>query len=152
MLLDVGLTPAASAAGFSAAIAPTAPALHGSVTQTAVASLEVDRVLAARKTRAYEHKDTVRIGRSHGIHAEPTTMGLTFARFYAEMARGKAHAEQALHATQAQADDARAAFDELRVKHERMGAKVAGAPQPRSVGARARSPHLAPRPARALAP
>jgi adenylosuccinate lyase len=49
----------------------------------------MDRVLAALKTRAHEHKDTLRIGRSHGIHAEPTTMGLTFARFYAEMARGK---------------------------------------------------------------
>ena len=49
----------------------------------------VDRVLAALKARAFEHKDTIRIGRSHGIHAEPTTMGLTFARFYAEMARGK---------------------------------------------------------------
>ena len=43
--------------------------------------------LAALKRRALEHKDTVRIGRSHGIHAEPTTMGLTFARFYAEMDR-----------------------------------------------------------------
>lgn len=49
----------------------------------------MDRVLTALKTRAFEHKDTVRIGRSHGIHAEPTTMGLTFARFYAEMARGR---------------------------------------------------------------
>ncbi|QPC87895.1 adenylosuccinate lyase [Mesorhizobium sp. NBSH29] len=49
----------------------------------------VDRVLTALKTRAFEHKDTVRIGRSHGIHAEPTTMGLTFARFYAEMARNR---------------------------------------------------------------
>ncbi len=44
-------------------------------------------LLSALKRRAYEHKDTVRIGRSHGIHAEPTTMGLTFARFYAEMDR-----------------------------------------------------------------
>ncbi|MBD3765964.1 MAG: adenylosuccinate lyase [Rhodobacterales bacterium] len=50
----------------------------------------VDRVLAALKARAFEHKDTVRIGRSHGIHAEPTTMGLTFARFHAEMARNRA--------------------------------------------------------------
>ena len=49
----------------------------------------MDRVLAALETRAYEHKDTPRIGRSHGIHAEPTTMGLTFARFYAEMTRGR---------------------------------------------------------------
>ena len=44
-------------------------------------------LLAALKRRAFEHKMTVRIGRSHGIHAEPTTMGLTFARFYAEMDR-----------------------------------------------------------------
>lgn len=51
---------------------------------------DMDRVLAALKARAFEHKDTVRIGRSHGIHAEPTTMGLTFARFYAEMARNRA--------------------------------------------------------------
>ncbi|WP_455271537.1 adenylosuccinate lyase [Rhizobium herbae] len=50
---------------------------------------DLDRVLNALKTRAFEHKDTVRIGRSHGIHAEPTTMGLTFARFYAEMSRNR---------------------------------------------------------------
>ncbi|PSK83504.1 adenylosuccinate lyase [Limimaricola soesokkakensis] len=49
---------------------------------------DMERVLTALKARAIEHKDTVRIGRSHGIHAEPTTMGLTFARFYAEMDRG----------------------------------------------------------------
>ena len=55
----------------------------------------LDRVLAALKARAFEHKDTVRIGRSHGIHAEPTTMGLTFARFHAEMARGRARLEAA---------------------------------------------------------
>jgi len=44
-------------------------------------------LLAALKRRAMEHKNTLRVGRSHGIHAEPTTMGLTFARFYAEMDR-----------------------------------------------------------------
>ncbi len=48
---------------------------------------DMDLLLAALKRRAIEHKDTVRVGRSHGIHAEPTTMGLTFARFYAEMDR-----------------------------------------------------------------
>ena len=48
---------------------------------------DMHKLLAALKTRAIEHKDTVRVGRSHGIHAEPTTMGLTFARFYAEMDR-----------------------------------------------------------------
>ncbi len=56
---------------------------------------DMDRVLAALRKRAFEHKYTVRIGRSHGIHAEPVTMGLTFARFYAEMARGKARLEAA---------------------------------------------------------
>lgn len=49
----------------------------------------LDRLLAALKTRAMEHKYTVCIGRSHGIHAEPTTMGLKFARFHAEFARGR---------------------------------------------------------------
>jgi adenylosuccinate lyase len=48
---------------------------------------DMEGLLAALKRRAFEHKDTIRIGRSHGIHAEPTTMGLTFARFYAEMDR-----------------------------------------------------------------
>ncbi len=48
-----------------------------------------DRVLAALKKRAFEHKYTIRIGRSHGIHAEPTTFGLTLARFYAEFTRAK---------------------------------------------------------------
>ncbi len=48
----------------------------------------MERLLKALRTRAEEHKNTIRIGRSHGIHAEPTTMGLTFARFYAEIDRG----------------------------------------------------------------
>lgn len=56
---------------------------------------DMDDLLAALKRRAYEHKDTLRIGRSHGIHAEPTTMGLTFARFYAEMKRNRARLEVA---------------------------------------------------------
>jgi adenylosuccinate lyase len=47
----------------------------------------VEAVLAVLKRRAYETKDMVAVGRSHGIHAEPVTMGLKFARFYAEFAR-----------------------------------------------------------------
>ena len=50
---------------------------------------DVDALLAALKRRAYEHKDTVTIGRSHGIHAEPTTFGLKLATFYAEFARAR---------------------------------------------------------------
>lgn len=49
----------------------------------------MDRVLAALKTRAEEHKYTVTIGRSHGIHAEPTTFGLKLAQAYAEFKRGR---------------------------------------------------------------
>jgi adenylosuccinate lyase len=56
---------------------------------------DMGALLGALKRRAYEHKDTIRIGRSHGIHAEPTTMGLTFARFHAEMARNKNRLEKA---------------------------------------------------------
>ena len=56
---------------------------------------DVDALLAALKRRAFEHKLTPRIGRSHGIHAEPTTMGLTFARFHAEMARNRNRLEKA---------------------------------------------------------
>ncbi len=55
----------------------------------------VDRVMAALKKRAFEHKTTTCIGRSHGIHAEPTTMGLKFARFFAEFARNRERLVQA---------------------------------------------------------
>ncbi|MDB5484672.1 MAG: Adenylosuccinate lyase [Tardiphaga sp.] len=50
---------------------------------------DVDRLLAALKTRAYEHKMTPTIGRSHGIHAEPVTFGLKLAYAYAEFTRAK---------------------------------------------------------------
>jgi adenylosuccinate lyase len=49
----------------------------------------VDKVLSALKRRAYEHKLTPTVGRSHGIHAEPTTFGLKLAGHYAEFARGR---------------------------------------------------------------
>jgi adenylosuccinate lyase len=51
---------------------------------------DVDALLAALKRRALEHKLTPTIGRSHGIHAEPTTFGLKLALAYAEFARAKA--------------------------------------------------------------
>ena len=56
---------------------------------------DIDRVLAALKTRAFEHKMTLCVGRSHGIHAEPTTFGLKLAGYYAEFARGKERLETA---------------------------------------------------------
>ncbi|WP_431862250.1 adenylosuccinate lyase [Azospirillum sp.] len=50
---------------------------------------DLDGLLAALKRRAYEHKDTVTIGRSHGIHAEPTTFGLKLAGHYAAFQRAR---------------------------------------------------------------
>ncbi|ALE03744.1 adenylosuccinate lyase [Bartonella ancashensis] len=48
---------------------------------------DIDQLLTALKKRAFEHKETITIGRSHGIHAEPTTFGIKFALAYAEFSR-----------------------------------------------------------------
>jgi len=50
---------------------------------------DIDALLAALKRRAFEHKDTPCIGRSHGIHAEPTSFGLKLAGFWAEWRRNR---------------------------------------------------------------
>src|SRR3981189_114813 len=50
---------------------------------------DIDRVLAALKKRAFEHKMTPTIGRSHGIHAEPVTFGLKLAYAFAEFTRAR---------------------------------------------------------------
>jgi adenylosuccinate lyase len=61
------------------------------LTQAADLLLEdVDRLLAALKKRAFEHKNTPTIGRSHGVHAEPTTFGIKLAGHYAAFARNRA--------------------------------------------------------------
>jgi adenylosuccinate lyase len=51
---------------------------------------DVDALLAAIKKRAFEYKMTPTIGRSHGIHAEPTTFGIKLATYYAEFSRARA--------------------------------------------------------------
>jgi adenylosuccinate lyase len=51
---------------------------------------DLDRLLAALKKRALEHKHTITIGRSHGIHAEPTTFGIKLAQAYVEFERARA--------------------------------------------------------------
>ena len=56
---------------------------------------DIDRVLTALKKRAYEFKDTQCVGRSHGIHAEPTTFGLKLAGHYSEFDRNKRRLLQA---------------------------------------------------------
>ncbi|MDD4240899.1 MAG: adenylosuccinate lyase [Smithellaceae bacterium] len=50
---------------------------------------DLDDLLAVLKRRAFEHKNTLMIGRSHGIHAEPITFGLKLALWYAEIARNR---------------------------------------------------------------
>jgi adenylosuccinate lyase len=55
----------------------------------------VDRVLAALEKRAFEHKMTPTIGRSHGIHAEPTTFGVKLAGYHAEFQRARTRLEMA---------------------------------------------------------
>ncbi len=59
------------------------------VRATDILLADMDRLLAALKKRAFEHRDTVTIGRSHGIHAEPTTFGVKLALAYAEMDRNR---------------------------------------------------------------
>ncbi|MDQ6788466.1 MAG: adenylosuccinate lyase [Acidobacteriota bacterium] len=54
-----------------------------------------DALLEVLKRRAFEFKDTPQIGRTHGIHAEPTSFGMTFALWFAEMQRNKARLEKA---------------------------------------------------------
>ena len=56
---------------------------------------DLEKLLAAIKKRAYEHKNTICVGRSHGIHAEPVTFGLKLARFYAEFKRNLQRLKQA---------------------------------------------------------
>jgi len=66
------------------------------LTQAADILLEdLDELLAVLKRRAFEHKDTVQMGRSHGIHAEPITFGLKLAIWYDEMRRNRARLEAA---------------------------------------------------------
>jgi adenylosuccinate lyase len=56
---------------------------------------DVDLVLAALKKRAFEHRFTPTAGRTHGVHAEPTTFGLKLAGFYVEFQRGRRRLETA---------------------------------------------------------
>src|SRR5579884_716521 len=56
----------------------------------------IDRALAAVVARAEEHRDTLQIGRTHGVHAEPTTFGLKLAGWAFELARGRARVASAL--------------------------------------------------------
>jgi adenylosuccinate lyase len=51
--------------------------------------MKVDALLAVLKRRAFEFKDTPQVGRTHGIHAEPTSFGFTFALWYDEMRRNR---------------------------------------------------------------
>lgn len=59
---------------------------------------KIEKFLAVLKRRAFEFKDTPQIGRTHGIHAEPTSFGLTFALWFAEMRRNQERLRRAREA------------------------------------------------------
>ncbi|QQS42942.1 MAG: adenylosuccinate lyase [Acidobacteriota bacterium] len=59
---------------------------------------KTERLLEVLKRRAFEFKDTPQIGRTHGIHAEPTAFGMTFALWYSEMERNRERLERAKEA------------------------------------------------------
>jgi adenylosuccinate lyase len=59
---------------------------------------KIDAMLPVLKSRAYEFKDTPQMGRTHGIHAEPTSFGLVWALWYSEMQRNRERLERALEA------------------------------------------------------
>jgi adenylosuccinate lyase len=56
---------------------------------------KIDALMAVLKRRAYEFKDTPQVGRTHGVHAEPTSFGLTFALWHDEMRRNRERMERA---------------------------------------------------------
>lgn len=56
---------------------------------------DIERVLQVIRKKAWEHRYTLIVGRTHGVHAEPTTLGLKFAMWYAEMQRNKRRLEEA---------------------------------------------------------
>jgi adenylosuccinate lyase len=58
---------------------------------------DLDKLSDALKRRAVEHKDTLMIGRTHGMHAEPTTFGLVLALYYADNERNKERMRRALN-------------------------------------------------------
>jgi adenylosuccinate lyase len=57
---------------------------------------DIDKILKTLKTKSKKYKNTITIGRSHGIHAEPVTFGLKLATYYAEFKRNKKRLEQAI--------------------------------------------------------
>ncbi len=59
---------------------------------------KIDALIAVLKRRAFEFKDTPQVGRTHGIHAEPTSFGLTFALWFDEMHRNRERLEKAREA------------------------------------------------------
>jgi adenylosuccinate lyase len=63
---------------------------------TAILLNDLDQVLSVLRHRAFEFKDTVQMGRSHGIHGEPVTFGLKLALYYEEFKRAKFRLEQAI--------------------------------------------------------
>ena len=63
--------------------------IHQGMTSSDILLNDINQLLETLKKRSFEHKHTITIGRSHGIHAEPITFGLKLAGYYAEFKRNK---------------------------------------------------------------
>src|SRR6478672_6811453 len=106
---------------------------------------ELDRAFAAVTARAEEHRETLQIGRTHGVHAEPTTFGLKLAGWAFELARGRERVTRALEGMRvgklSGAVGTYAATDpELeRLACERLGLEPAPSSPRRSTRSRSRS-------------
>jgi adenylosuccinate lyase len=107
--------------------------------------VDLDRLLEALERRAHEHKGTLCIGRSHGIHAEPTTFGLKLAGFYAEFARNRRRLEQArAEVATCALSGAVGTFANLDPRiEERVAARLGLAPEPVSTQVIPRDRHAA---------
>ena len=92
---------------------------------------DLDGLLAALKRRALEHKMTPCIGRSHGIHAEPTTFGLKLAGHYAAFARGRERLSRARE------DIATCAISGSVMRHARAGPPITSVSGPASMNSMA---------------
>ena len=88
---------------------------------------DIDRVMDVLKRRAFEHKNTVMVGRTHGVHAEPITFGLKLAIWYEEMARNRARvADATRRASVGKVSGAVGTFASLEPEVEEMACRKLG--------------------------
>ena len=94
---------------------------------------DVDKVLAALKRRAFEHRLTPTVGRSHGVHAEPTTFGLKLAGHHAEFTRARRRLRRRAPRSPPAPSPARSGLSPASIRgSRRMSPRGSGSPSSRS--------------------